>query len=101
MRETVILYCISKLQSVDINRNGVFPDQLLSLPADPNVLSILEGYVKNFAANVLCATEEKSKHYSIRDKDKGLPAEKKWAIKYAVDHVLSWICVGRDLYLYL
>jgi len=33
--------------------------QVLKLPADPNIVTILEGYVKNCAVNQLCGIGEK------------------------------------------
>ena len=47
--------------------------QLVSLPADPNVLSVLEGYVKNFALNILYGTVEKPR---LRDHQSHLPERK-------------------------
>ena len=46
--------------------------QLVKLPAEPNVITILESHVKNFAINVLCATVEK-----LRPRDPYPPPEKK------------------------
>ncbi|XP_064637314.1 male-specific lethal 3 homolog [Lineus longissimus] len=34
-------------------------NKLVRLPADPNIITILEGYVKSFAINILCASTEK------------------------------------------
>jgi hypothetical protein len=49
---------------------------LVRLAADPNIITILEGYVKNFGVNILCATVEKQKPYTLREQRIELPEKK-------------------------
>ena len=52
-----------------------FSFQMVKLPAEPNIISILEGYVKNFGANLVYA---ESKHYPSRgERERPPPVEKK------------------------
>lgn len=50
--------------------------QLIKLPAEPNVVTVLESYIKNFGVNVLCATVEKQKPYTLREHHIELPEKK-------------------------
>ena len=45
----------------------------MKLPAEPNIITVLESHVKNMAINVLCAAVEK-----LRPRDAYPPPEKKY-----------------------
>lgn len=48
-------------------------NKLIKLPAEPNVVTVLENYIKNFGISVLCATVEKQKPYTLREHHIELP----------------------------
>ena len=51
--------------------------QLIKLPASPNIITILEGYVKNFAVNILVGTGEKN-----RNVNQPIPPERKYGFHW-------------------
>lgn|SRR6218665_1655870 len=57
--------------------------QRLKLPAIPNVVTILEGYVKCFAVNVLCVTPEKQRlQHHLRSQKQQTPDKRLSLVLY-------------------
>ncbi|ELU01709.1 hypothetical protein CAPTEDRAFT_223835 [Capitella teleta] len=46
--------------------------KLVRLPADLNIITLLEGYVKNFAVNTLCATAEKQRAHPVNTPERNI-----------------------------
>lgn len=62
---------------------SVFSFQLLNLPAQPNIVSILEEFVKSFCVNILFNNSAKTSVHT-KEGSSSVPVERKLVPRYCI-----------------